>query len=371
MAFGQQPGQTNNPPSVLAVPPARDKFKIYLLMGQSNKAGRDTRSLASQVDNPRVLALSTNDQWVVARDPIHPKQGRTEPGAGSGIPFALEMLKADTNITIGLVPCAVGGTSLNRWGKGADLYETAVRRARLAAQTGVIPSVLWHQGESDTTSRKNAETYEVRLIKMFQDLRNDLGQTNLPIVVGQLGNFLEPEKYPYAQTVRDSIKHIPVDLPDVGYADSAGLGDKGDKLHFSADAANELGRRYARAMHKLEAVSSYTVSDAKTIELSPAEKMPECGAREAEALGTPDRIDAKRISILDFGAVGDGLTLNTKSIESAIDRIAANGGGTIVVPAGVFVSGAIFFKPGVRLHLEKGAVLRCSTDLKNFSQQRT
>jgi alpha-L-rhamnosidase len=75
--------------------------------------------------------------------------------------------------------------------------------------------------------------------------------------------------------------------------------------------------------------------------------------------------------ITKFGAVGDGATLNTKSIQTLIDQLATNGGGTVVIPKGVFVSGAIFLKPGVNLHLEKGAVLKCSTDMSNFPTQRT
>ncbi len=76
-------------------------------------------------------------------------------------------------------------------------------------------------------------------------------------------------------------------------------------------------------------------------------------------------------AISDFGAVGDGATLNTRAIQSAIDHVAAQGGGTVVVPPGVFVSGALFLKPRVDLHLEKDAVLKCSTDLSNFPAQRT
>lgn len=75
--------------------------------------------------------------------------------------------------------------------------------------------------------------------------------------------------------------------------------------------------------------------------------------------------------ITGFGAVADGHTLNTKAIQAAIDHLAARGGGTVVAPRGVFVSGALFFKPKVNLHLEAGAVLRCSTDLANFPVQRT
>ena len=75
--------------------------------------------------------------------------------------------------------------------------------------------------------------------------------------------------------------------------------------------------------------------------------------------------------ITDFGAISDGATLNTQAIQRAIDHVAAARGGTVVVPRGVFVTGALFFKPGVNLHLQAGAVLQCSTDMANFPAQRT
>ncbi len=79
----------------------------------------------------------------------------------------------------------------------------------------------------------------------------------------------------------------------------------------------------------------------------------------------------RELLITGTGAVADGATLNTKAIQAAIDQLAAKGGGTVVVPKGVFVSGALFFKPKVNLRLTEGAVLKCSTDLKNFPPQRT
>jgi alpha-L-rhamnosidase len=81
--------------------------------------------------------------------------------------------------------------------------------------------------------------------------------------------------------------------------------------------------------------------------------------------------ESNHVAITDFGAVADGATVNTAAIQKTIDHVAAHGGGTVLVPAGVFVSGALFLKPKVNLHLEQGAVLRCSTDLKHFPAGRT
>ncbi|HXE07052.1 MAG TPA: sialate O-acetylesterase [Acidobacteriaceae bacterium] len=254
----QQPAATSAPPTgsatstLVVTPPRPATFHIYLLMGQSNMVGRDIRSLSSQVDNPRVLALNHDNQWVVAREPMHydPKKPA---GQGPGIPFAVEMLKADPDIAIGLVPCAVGGTPLSRWVKGGDLYEACVARAKIVAQTGTITGVLWHQGEADTTDQQLAGTYTARLTRMFRDLRADLGKPDLPIVVGQLGPFLDPAKYPYLATVKTSIQNMPAALPHIGYADSTGLTDRGDQLHFDAASQNIFGVRYAAAMQKAQA----------------------------------------------------------------------------------------------------------------------
>jgi polygalacturonase len=75
--------------------------------------------------------------------------------------------------------------------------------------------------------------------------------------------------------------------------------------------------------------------------------------------------------ITDFGAVAGGGQLNTAAIQAAIDATAARGGGTVVVPAGVFRSGAIFLKQGVALHLAAGAVLKGSEDIADYPKQPT
>ena len=71
--------------------------------------------------------------------------------------------------------------------------------------------------------------------------------------------------------------------------------------------------------------------------------------------------EGRQYNILDYGAVRDSTVIQTVAIQKAIDA-AAKRGGTVVVPEGTFSSGALFFKPGTRLRLEKGAVLKGSTD---------
>ena len=73
-------------------------------------------------------------------------------------------------------------------------------------------------------------------------------------------------------------------------------------------------------------------------------------------------------NILDFGAVADGKTMNTKAIQAAIDECAKEGG-RVVVPAGTFMSGSIFLKSNVELHLAHNATLRASEDLADYNDE--
>lgn len=69
----------------------------------------------------------------------------------------------------------------------------------------------------------------------------------------------------------------------------------------------------------------------------------------------------KRYLITEFGAKGDSSTMNTKAIQNCIDQCSSTGGGTVVIPKGVFISGSIFLKKGVNLLIEKGGKLKGST----------
>lgn len=71
-------------------------------------------------------------------------------------------------------------------------------------------------------------------------------------------------------------------------------------------------------------------------------------------------------NIVDNGAVSDGKTINTFAIQSAIDKCSENGGGTVYVPAGVFMTGTIILKSNVNLLLGSGSTLRGSADLKDY-----
>jgi len=79
----------------------------------------------------------------------------------------------------------------------------------------------------------------------------------------------------------------------------------------------------------------------------------------------------KRYNIAERGAVADGSTLNTKAIQAIIDECAKKGGGTVVIPKGVFMSGALYIKPKVNIELQEGSVLKGSTNIEDYPKATT
>jgi len=71
-------------------------------------------------------------------------------------------------------------------------------------------------------------------------------------------------------------------------------------------------------------------------------------------------------NIAHFGAVADGVTLNTKSINGAIDQCSRKGGGIVVISKGLWLTGPIVLKANVNLHLEKNAVLQFTRDFDQY-----
>jgi alpha-L-rhamnosidase len=82
-------------------------------------------------------------------------------------------------------------------------------------------------------------------------------------------------------------------------------------------------------------------------------------------------VPPRHFVITDFGAVPGGVILNSAAIQAAIDQAAAAGGGVVEIPRGTFLSGSIFLKQGVELHLDEGAMLLGSQRIEDYPKRRT
>jgi hypothetical protein len=225
--------------NALARPGPAD-LQIFLLIGQSNMAGRGAVEAEDMVPHPRVLTLTKDLAWVPAVDPIHfDKPERI--GTGLGKTFGAVLADADPAAVIALVPAAFGGSALDEWAPGQPHYVKAVARAKEALKHGHLAGILWHQGESDSKPEL-AATYAVRFAMMIAQLRADLDSQDVPVIVGETGHFRAD-----GAAINDVLARLPDFVPHCAFVSAEGLADQGDKLHFDSPAFRELGRRYAKA----------------------------------------------------------------------------------------------------------------------------
>src|SRR5688500_16634244 len=117
---------------------------------------------------------------------------------------------------------------------------------RVAGTSGRLRAILWHQAAPDATPERSV-VYAAKPRALIQRFRPDLGNADLPFIIGQLGEF--PGRPWTANTRRiDSVhRAIAASVPNVAFVPTQGLRDKGDAVHFDAAAYRELGERYAAA----------------------------------------------------------------------------------------------------------------------------
>lgn len=235
--------------------PAKDKFHLFLLVGQSNMAGRGVVETQDLVVNPKVLMLSKEGKWVPAVDPMH--FDKPAAGVGLGKTFGQIIAEANPGVTIGLIPCAVGGSPIDTWKPGvfypatkSHPWDDMVKRVELALPAGTLKGILWHQGESDSLPGL-AETYAAKLQDLVKRLRELVKAPEVPFIAGQMGMFEGVPWTPEKVLVDKVHRELPKLVPHTAFVTAEGLNHKGDKVHFDSAAYRELGKRYAAAFLKM------------------------------------------------------------------------------------------------------------------------
>ena len=231
--------------------PVDTSMHLFLLVGQSNMAGRGKVEPQDTVPIPRVLMLDKQRTWVPAVDPMH--FDKPIAGVGLGRSFAARIADAYPNVTIGLIPAAVGGSPIDAWQPGvyyeptkSHPWDDAIARARVAATSGTLKAILWHQGESDATPDL-APGYEAKLHDLIARFRTALDAPDVPFIVGQLGQYPDVPWDSSRRTVDAAHRTLPGKVRRTAFVSSDGLVHGGDKVHFDTASLRELGRRYADA----------------------------------------------------------------------------------------------------------------------------
>lgn len=220
--------------------PAKNDFRIFLLIGQSNMAGRGKpREEQDKTPHPRVFVFNKEQAWVPAVDPLHFDKPAAV-GVGLGTTFAKTIAESE-GLTIGLVPAAFGGSPIADWARGGKHYVPAVARTKAALKDGTLAGILWHQGESDSTPEK-APLYQAKLDELVRNLREDLDAPSVPFIVGTLA---DTAKGAGAPQINQALRTLPDRIPHTGCVLAEGLTMSADKIHFDAKSYRELGKRYA------------------------------------------------------------------------------------------------------------------------------
>lgn len=243
-------------------------YDVYLLIGQSNMAGRGVFAPADTLSPLEgVYLLDDRGEPVPAVEPLNRystiRKAMHVQGMSLSHGFA-EQARARTGRRILLVVNARGGSSLDQWmpdapqgffstsaSEDADrrgqampsFYDEAVRRTRQALEYGELKAILWHQGESDSDSLKVA-TYLPKLSRFVAALRTDLGVgEEVPFIAGQI----QP-RHENARFFNPVISRVAEVIPNSFCISSEGLETNPDNLHFTRDSQLELGRRYAASL---------------------------------------------------------------------------------------------------------------------------
>lgn len=206
--------------------PCPIKADIWVLAGQSNMAGNGRTP--DTTTSPRIWMLNLDNHWMIARNPLHrvyqasafayekdmyellPKSQRNwkrfrqkyerlrklsekKPigRVGPGLYFAEDIIR-NTDRSVGLIPCALGGSTINQWDPSkkslgdSSLYGAMMNRISSVGEK--IKGLVWYQGESEAMLRQTKD-YEKKFLRLIDSFRKDVGNPNLPVIYVQIGKF--------------------------------------------------------------------------------------------------------------------------------------------------------------------------------------
>ncbi len=225
-------------------------MKSVLLIGQSNMAGRGFLQDVPMIYNENIKMLR-NGRWQMMAEPVH--VDRHIAGVGPATSFAQAWTEDHPGESIGLIPCAEGGSSIDEWAVDSVLTRHAVSEATFAMETSEIVGILWHQGESDSHGARY-QAYEEKLISLFNHLRKELNAPDIPIMIGELGHYLGEDGFGKNAVEYKQINQILFNVAhaenNVYFVTAKGFTANPDGIHTDAVSQRKFGLRYYEAFSK-------------------------------------------------------------------------------------------------------------------------
>lgn len=246
----------------VAVLPAKHNLWVFVLAGQSNMAGRGLVEAVDTIPDTRILTMSAKKEWILAKEPLHYYEPRLR-GLDCGLSFGRELLEhVPDSVSIALLPCAVGGSSIQHWlgdslHRGVALLSNLKENVAFAKQYGRVKGVLWHQGESDAKTPL-IQAYRRNLEKLITTFRGIVQQDDLPVLIGELGPFTDPDKQSRWDSINNIIHEVAGGDGNVFVLGTGDLDHKGDKVHFDSESQRRMGWRFARMFSGYYVSGRYT-----------------------------------------------------------------------------------------------------------------
>lgn len=230
--------------------PGKQNLWVFILAGQSNMAGRGLVEPQDTLTNPRILTITKNNQWILAREPLHLYEPSLK-GLDCGMSFGREIIRnLPDSVSIALIPCAVGGSSIGQWlgdslHRGVYLMSNLKSKIDYAKQFGTIKGILWHQGESDASSQLIPK-YKQNLERLISTIRSKAANEQLPFLIGELGSFAKPDSQPKWDSINQIIHTVAKNDDNIYVIETNELTLKRDSIHFNSTSLRKMGWRFAR-----------------------------------------------------------------------------------------------------------------------------
>lgn len=239
--------------------------KSFLMLGQSNMAGRGFIHEVTPIYNERIQMLR-NGRWQMMTEPIN--YDRPVSGISLAGSFADACCRQNQEDTIGLIPCAEGGSSLDEWTVDGVLFRHAITEAKFAMQNSELTGILWHQGESDSFNG-NYKVYYKKLLLIIEALRKELKTPDIPLIIGGLGDFLGKEGFGKNCTeynfINQELQKFAFEQDNCFFVTASGLTSNPDGIHIDAISQRKFGLRYFEAFSKKQHVLKPLINENELI----------------------------------------------------------------------------------------------------------
>jgi hypothetical protein len=234
---------------------------LVVLAGQSNMVGKgkvNDLPLGFLRNGSRIWNFTNAYNWELAKEPLHNNFNQLDgvsynrnPGVGPALAMADAFAAQYPRVSIGLIPCAKGGSSIEEWQRDlsrSSLYGSCLNRQRLAEQRGKIRALIFWQGGEDGMHKESAENWGENFKKMVRAWRKDVGAPNLPVIMLVLkpGTKQTLRRDPYRDVVRE--QQLSVQMPYLTKIETTGYEYSRRDIHLTTAGQLELGPVIARAL---------------------------------------------------------------------------------------------------------------------------